>query len=607
MRALSEKSGGLPSRRTLGALGWALLAAVAVLRLLTLAPDTWEWDELLFSAAARDGIDVRLNHPHPPGYPLFVLPARLLVLAGLEPFSATLGVAVVAGLAAVGLLALLARELGAGRKEALWAALFWAVVPSVWLHSVRPLSDSLGAAAFFLAALLLLRCEGAPSGGRLVAAAIAAGACAAVRPHVAVALLPLAAVAAWRTFRGPGGARSATLAAGAGLATVLAAYAPVVVTSGGIDRYLAAAREIATFVREFDTPPLSAMALASHWARWLVAPFGGPLPATLAWGAAAAGIVLVPRAARRLALVFVPLLLFSVATLNPQTAPRYALPFLAAVPIAAGLGLTVLRARALVPAAAGATALLGFVALPAVPAIVEVARTPSPPVAAMAALRADQDLLGRPLLVAPALYVHRAELGPEVRWQELESGRPVVAPPGALVVTHDGGAPELRPLRIYRYESEALSRISRGRYLSVTIWESTAVPVRSRTFKWTDPDLLSSVDDPAGTAVVSAPLRVRGWCQERGGGLVVPVEFRVDGAVVAPERIVRTARPDVAAAIPEVGDVSRAGYEAYFGIDAIPPGEHLLEVVFETADRRRVYPPRRFTLVAARSPGSVPP
>ncbi|MBK6406056.1 MAG: glycosyltransferase family 39 protein [Holophagales bacterium] len=205
MRALPEKNGGLPSRRTLGALGWALLAAVAVLRLLTLAPDPWEWDELLFSAAARDGIDVRVNHPHPPGYPLFVLPARLLVLAGLGPFAATLGVAVVAGLAAVGLLALLARELGAGRKEALWAALLWAVVPAVWLHSVRPLSDSLGAAAFFLAVLLLLRCEGAPSGGRLVAAAMAAGACAAVRPHVAVALLPLAAVAAWRTFRGPGG------------------------------------------------------------------------------------------------------------------------------------------------------------------------------------------------------------------------------------------------------------------------------------------------------------------------------------------------------------------------------------------------------------------
>ncbi|MBK6406057.1 MAG: hypothetical protein IPF66_13985 [Holophagales bacterium] len=207
--------------------------------------------------------------------------------------------------------------------------------------------------------------------------------------------------------------------------------------------------------------------------------------------------------------------------------------------------------------------------------------------------------------MAPALYVHRAELGPEVRWQELERGRPVVAPPGALVVTHDSGSPDLRPLRIYRYESEALSRISRGRYLSVTIWESTAGPVRSRSFKWMDPDLLSSVDDPAGTAVVTAPLRVRGWCQERGGGLVIPVEFRVDGAIVAPERIVRTARPDVAAAIPEVGDTSRAGYEAYFGIDAIPPGEHVLEVVFETADRRRVYPPRRFTLVAARTPGSA--
>lgn len=595
-----------PGSRGIGPPGWGLLVAVAALRLLTLARDTWEWDELLFVAAARDGIDVRLNHPHPPGYPLFVLPSRLLVLAGLEPFTATLAVAVVAGLVAVGLLVLLARELGAGRKEALWAALLWALVPAVWLHSVRPLSDSLGAAAFFLAVLLLLLSERLPSGGRLVAAAIAAGACAAVRPQVAVALLPLALLAAWATARGPGGIRRVVFAAGAGLGTVVAAYAPVVAASGGIRKYLAAARAIAEWVREFDTPPLSALASTDHWARWLVDPFGGPLPAALAWAAAAVGLALVPRAARRLSVAFVPLLLLSVGTLNPQTAPRYALPLLAAAPLAAALGLTALRARRPLPAAVGATALLGLVALPAVPAIVEVASHPSPPVAAMAALRTEANLVGRPLLLDPGLFLHRAELGPVVPWQEAGRGRPIVVPPGVLVVTHDGGPSRLRPLFISRFESDVLRRISRGRYLSVTIWESTAAPALARSFKSTDPDLLCSVDEPSERSAVQAPLLVRGWCQERGGGFVEPVEFRVDGSVVMPERFVRTARPDVAAAIPEVGDASRAGYEAYFGIDAIAPGRHLVEVVFETADRQRVYPPRRFTLAAA-SPATPGP
>ena len=79
------------------------------------------------------------------------------------------------------------------------------------------------------------------------------------------------------------------------------------------------------------------------------------------------------------------------------------------------------------------------------------------------------------------------------------------------------------------------------------------------------------------------------------------MEFRVDGVGVLPERLERTARPDVSAAIPEIGEASRAGYEAYLAGGAVAPGEHVLEVVFESKDRRRVYPPRRFTVVEARS------
>jgi hypothetical protein len=596
-----------PNGRSVRILGWVALAVVVALRLLTLARDTWEWDELLFVSAARDGIDVRVNHPHPPGSPLFVLPARLLVLGGLPPFGAVLGVAVAAGLAAVAILVVLARELGAGRKEALWGALLWAVVPAVWLHSVRPLSDSLGSAAFFLAALLLLRCDRVRSGSSLVAAAMASGACAGVRPQAAMALVPLALLAAWCSGRGPGGARRVAIAAAAGIGTVVVAYVPVVASSGGLREYLTAARKIAEWVRQFDTPPLSDLAVPSHWARWLVDPFGGPSPAGLIWGAAAAGLALAPRAAWRLATAFVPLVALSVATLNPATAPRYALPFLAAAPLAAALVLTRLRSRLPLAAAVGAAALLGAVALPAVPAIVEVARRPSPPVAAMAALGGELELRARPLVLDPGLWVHRKELGPSRAWRALEPGRPLYALPRGLVITHDRDLPGLRPLRVYRFESELLKRISRARYLSVTIWDSGVAAPSTRPFKATDDDLLSSVDDPPEGAVVRVPLFVRGWCQERGGGLVVPAEIRVDGVALLPERLVRTARPDVSTAIPEVGDASRAGFEAYLRADALAPGRHVLEVVFETTDRRRVYPPRRFTLGEARgpSPGSA--
>lgn len=117
--------------------------------------------------------------------------------------------------------AALALELGAGREEALWAGLLWATIPSVWLHSVRPLSDSSGAAAFFLAVLLLARAEREPEGRGLVWAALAAGALAGVRPQVAIALLPLTAVVAFRAMRTPRGRRQVAWAVPAGLATGL--------------------------------------------------------------------------------------------------------------------------------------------------------------------------------------------------------------------------------------------------------------------------------------------------------------------------------------------------------------------------------------------------
>jgi hypothetical protein len=583
----------------------AALATVFVLRLLTLARDTWEWDELLFFWAARDGIDVRVNHPHAPGYPLFVLPARLLVLLGASPFGATLGIALVAGIVAIVFVVLLARELGAGKEESLWAGLLWACIPAVWLHSVRPLTDSLGAAAFLLAVLLLVRGARMPDGGGLVVAALAVGATAGVRPQVAIALLPFALVVALRAPRTLAGARRAVWAAGAGLAVGLLPYFPVVAGSGGLVPYLAAAKGVARYVQTFEAPTLSALATAAVWERWLVDPFGGAWPAAAFW-LAAASVVVAPRAARLVAVAFLPLLFFSVATLNPATAPRYGIAFLAAGPLSAALGLSWLRARKRWLAAVLGTALLAIVVLPAARPLAELASRPSPPVAAMAALREDPVLRGRQFLVDPGLWVHRKELGPGgVLWRELQPGRPLDAPLRGLVVTHDRNLPGLQPLREFRFESEVLRRISRARYLQVTIWDAGAAP-DTRPFKATDDNLLSSVDDPPEGAVVRPPLFVRGWCQERGGGPVVPVEFRVDGVAVVPERLDRKPRPDVSAAIPEVGDASRAGYEAFLPAGAVAPGRHVLEVVFETADRRRVYPRRRFTL-AATSPATPGP
>lgn len=67
----------------------AAFAVLALLRLATLAPDPWEWDEVLFMEGVRDGLDVRVNHPHAPGYPVFIRLGQGIRALGVEPFRAT--------------------------------------------------------------------------------------------------------------------------------------------------------------------------------------------------------------------------------------------------------------------------------------------------------------------------------------------------------------------------------------------------------------------------------------------------------------------------------------------------------------------------------------
>ena len=113
-----------------------------------------------------------------------------------------------------------------------------------------------------------------------------------------------------------------------------------------------------------------------------------------------------------------------------------------------------------------------------------------------------------------------------------------------------------------------------------------------------DDGIPASIDEPAEGARVTPPFRARGWCQERGGGRVDPVEFRLDGFLLEETRVTRTPRPDVAVAIPGIGDASAAGWEALLSPN-VTPGRHVLTVTFQAGDRRRVYPPRIIEIVAA--------
>ncbi len=121
-------------------------------------------------------------------------------------------------------------------------------------------------------------------------------------------------------------------------------------------------------------------------------------------------------------------------------------------------------------------------------------------------------------------------------------------------------------------------------------WGKTEVPPF-------DSGLPVAVDGPAEGSSVPRPLRVRGWCQERGGKPLTPTAFLIDGRLIPLLSLSRTDRPDVGAAIPGLGDVSRAGYTAHLDSSELGPGRHVLIVRFEASDGRyRISEPRPFLI-----------
>jgi hypothetical protein len=107
------------------------------------------------------------------------------------------------------------------------------------------------------------------------------------------------------------------------------------------------------------------------------------------------------------------------------------------------------------------------------------------------------------------------------------------------------------------------------------------------------PELTGSIDEPAEGALVSGPLRVRGWARIPGEDLAASVWL--DREARTPVSVSRFARADVGAALPALGDCASAGYEFSFDFATGDTGRHEILVVFRSSDGRvRRYPGRSF-------------
>ncbi len=405
----------------------ALAVVIGLAHLPFLASTLEDIDSVNFALGVRD-FDVAAHRPHPPGYPVYIAMGKVTAaIAGVASGGAApstveaRALSLLSWLAAIVLPFSVYRVFAAARAvrddmppwigldaPAMATAALTLTNPLIWTMAVRPMSDLPGLALALAAQACLLTAwwwqtpppggdrrmdpaTTAVSGRMLVLGALLAGLAIGLRTQTLWLTAPvLLAVLIDRIGRGVAGALiGATMTSAIG---ALAWAIPLVVTSGGLQAYLAAlgtqaGEDFASGEMLYlnPAPRLIAIALVhtfvDPWDTWLLA-----LPVLVL--AAAGAVHLLWRDRRTFALVAamgVPYLVFHLL-FQDTSFIRYAMPLVPVVAYLAVQGATLVSPRAAVPVAAALS--LAAVAV-ATPTMMKYATAPAPAVQAVAAINAE--------------------------------------------------------------------------------------------------------------------------------------------------------------------------------------------------------------------------
>jgi len=136
--------------------------------------------------------------------------------------------------------------------------------------------------------------------------------------------------------------------------------------------------------------------------------------------------------------------------------------------------------------------------------------------------------------------------------------------------------------------ADGASRVVETRTLLSSLWSGLASK---------EVEIPGWIDAPAEGARVAGRVVVAGWCQERGGTPCAAVRLWVDGREVDAARIERFPRRDVEAAVPGIGDCSRAGWRVAYGPGDLAPGSHCVAAaLIGTGGRNRRVGPWTFAV-----------
>lgn len=393
---------------------WITFLLVVFTRGYALSRSLWDWDEAQF-AAAVDEYSVERHHPHPPGFPLYILAAKIARPFVPDEFRALQAVTFAAACALFPLAFLLAREMGFPYATSYAGALLFVFLPNVWFFGGTGFSDISGVAACLAAAFLLLR--GRRDARSYLAGAAVLGVAAGIRSQALLIGFAPFAVASWAQLRQ---SWRRVLAACAIVAAITAAsYAGAALASESVGAYRVALQGVRDWVRKVDSfvsptrPPLAELA-GEFFVRPMAA--GRRFPIVLSLLAALGLCYGVVRSRRSVALAvatFAPFALFAWLMLDRLSIHRYSTAYiflwtLLAAHAAALFAMPFGRWSDFAQVAAMAL-LTARSAWWTIPALREVRRTDSPPYAAMQSIR-QKVPPGQPVWVDGSLAAHSGYL-----------------------------------------------------------------------------------------------------------------------------------------------------------------------------------------------------
>jgi hypothetical protein len=437
---------------------WVAAAVLLALHVVSIPLTIWEHDEVQF-ALGVDRYEPLRHHPAPPGAPLFIGAAKLVRPLFPDAFHALRALNVAATIA--GLAALLAafESLTRNRTTATLSACLFYASPSMLVHGMAAFSDTGAVALLALALWLGAKAQDEPrfAWGFALACAAAVG----WRPQFAMAVVPLL----FATLVFVRGWRARGLALVSFTVGCLAWLVPLVAATGGIAGFVQWLFGQAAYYAAHDASlSRNGVSTSLLFFRFIAHPWGPKLLAFPVLLAAAIGAALSLRMKRLLpiAVMGAVYLAFALATMDPADAVRYALPSLVVVALFAAIAVTRLRHAAWLALAAYTIGAYVYTS----PLLRARAHTPSPPVAAAAALRA---LVPRHSIVLYDLPLrpHAEYLLPDFPQMRMDEGLRrfgdrVDVP---LFIYADGAVRQ----HVYQWpDSDAYRKLTRGFYRAVS-------------------------------------------------------------------------------------------------------------------------------------------